>query len=176
MKTFIKKIMKHLWLIQSLPVKNWEKNTAEFYAMFTKIRDLIGNVYRQEIEIVTLRIELFIELFYYFENSEELEYRSIEEAVYSFEKDNTEIFVDDMVDWRVNPKRTFAVDIVMNSDLNDIRYLYMYGEHIGANEIGMAQYLNSLSQSEIDSLAHVYTEGYRKGFVIAGKICQLRIP
>lgn len=51
-----------------------------------KIRDLIGNVYRQEIEIVTLRIELFIELFYYFENSEELEYRSIEEAVYSFEK------------------------------------------------------------------------------------------
>ena len=45
----------------------------------------------------------------------------------------------------------------------------MYGEHIGANEIGMAQYLNSLSQSEIDSLAHVYTEGYRKGFVIAGK-------
>ena len=56
--------MKHLWLIQSLPVKNWEKNT-----------------YRQEIEIVTLRIELFIELFYYFENSEELEYRSIEEAV-----------------------------------------------------------------------------------------------
>lgn len=137
--------------------------------VYKKIRDLIGNVYRQEIEIVTLRIELFIELFYYFENSEELEYRSIEEAVYSFEKDNTEIFVDDMVDWRVNPKRTFAVDIVMNSDLNDIRYLYMYGEHIGANEIGMAQYLNSLSQSEIDSLAHVYTEGYRKGFVIARK-------
>lgn len=137
--------------------------------VYKKIRDLIGNVYRQELEIVTLRIELFIELFYYFENSEELEYRSIEEAVYSFEKDNTEIFVDDMVDWRVNPKRTFAVDIVMNSDLNDIRYLYMYGEHIGANEIGMAQYLNSLSQSEIDSLAHVYTEGYRKGFVIAGK-------
>lgn len=137
--------------------------------VYKKIRDLIGNVYRQEIEIVTLRIELFIELFYYFENSEELEYRSIEEAVYSFEKDNTEIFVDDMVDWRVNPKRTFAVDIVMNSDLNDIRYLYMYGEHIGANEIGMAQYLNSLSQSEIDSLAHVYTEGYRKGFVIVGK-------
>lgn len=137
--------------------------------VYKKIRDLIGNVYRQEIEIVTLRIELFIELFYYFENSEELEYRSIEETVYSFEKDNTEIFVDDMVDWRVNPKRTFAVDIVMNSDLNDIRYLYMYGEHIGANEIGMAQYLNSLSQSEIDSLAHVYTEGYRKGFVIAGK-------
>lgn len=137
--------------------------------VYKKIRDLIGNVYRQELEIVTLRIELFIELFYYFENSEELEYRSIEEAVYSFEKDNTEIFVDDMVDWRVNPKRTFAVDIVMNSDLNDIRYLYMYGEHIGANEIGMAQYLNSLSQSKIDSLAHVYTEGYRKGFVIAGK-------
>ena len=82
-----------------------------------------------------------------------------------------------MVDWRVNPKRTFAVDIVMNSDLNDIRYLYMYGEHIGANEIGMAQYLNSLSQSEIDSFGACFTQkAIEKASLLQGKICQLRIP
>lgn len=57
----------------------------------------------------------------------------------------------------------------MNSDLKDLRYLYQYGEHIGFNEIGMAKFLNSLSQDEIDRLATVYTEGYRMGFVNAGK-------
>lgn len=33
----------------------------------------------------------------------------------------------------------------------------------------MAKYLNSLDQDKIDSLAFVYTEGYRKGFINTGK-------
>ena len=40
---------------------------------------------------------------------------------------------------------------------------------MGYNEIEMAKYLNSLDQDKIDSLAFVYTEGYRKGFINTGK-------
>ena len=58
----------------------------------------------------------------------------------------------------------------MNSDLNDLRYLYKYGEHVGFNELKMAEFLNSLSQEEIDRLAKVYTEGYRIGFITQEKI------
>jgi leucyl aminopeptidase (aminopeptidase T) len=137
--------------------------------LYTQIRGQIRNVYRKKTEPVTLWIELFIELYNYFENPEEIQYKDVEETVYSFEKDNTEIFMDNMVDERVNPDNTFATDIIMNSDLTDLRYLYQYGEHIGNNEIGMAEYLNSLSQKEIDRLAKVYTEGYRIGFINTGK-------
>jgi hypothetical protein len=56
-----------------------------------------------------------------------------------------------MIEDRINPDNKFAVDIVMNSDLNDLRYLYKYGEHVGFNELKMAEFLNSLSQEEIDS-------------------------
>lgn len=137
--------------------------------LYKNIRDLIGNIYREETEIVTLWIELFIEIYNHFEEREELLCDNIREIVYSFEKDNTEIFMEQKVDWAVNPEKRFAVDIVMNSDLSDIRYLYQYGEHVGDNEIQMAEYLNSMEQEKIDLLAHVYTEGYRRGFENAGK-------
>lgn len=137
--------------------------------LYKNIRAVIGNVYRQELEIITLWIELFIEIYNLFEDKEELQYDSLKGIIYSFEKDNIEIFMDNKVDEAVNPDRKFAVDIILNSDLTDIRYLYQYGEHIGDNEIKMAQYLNSLPQEKIDLLAHVYTEGYRRGFENAGK-------
>ena len=53
----------------------------------------------------------------------------------------------------------------MNSDFSDLRYLYLFGECITENELGVAAFLNGLSQEEIDSCARTYTEGYRLGFV-----------
>lgn len=137
--------------------------------LYKKIRDLTGSIYRDEMEIVTLRMELFIEVYNLFEDKEELGYDNLKEILYSFEKDNTEIFMEYSVDYAINPDKRFAVDIVTKSNLSDERYLYQYGEHVGANEIKMAKYLNSLDQEKIDLLAHVYTDGYRRGFENAGK-------
>ena len=124
-------------------------------------------------EIVTLRIELFIEIYNHFEDKEELQYSNIRESVYSFEKDNTEIFMEQKVDEAVNPEKRFAVDIVMNSDLSDIRYLYQYGEHVGDNEIQMAEYLDSLEQEKID--LHMFTQkGIAGALRTQEKICQLK--
>ncbi len=58
---------------------------------------------------------------------------------------------------------TLQSDIIMNSDLSDLRYLYRYGEFVSENETGVAEFLNSLSQEEIDKMASTYTEGYRIG-------------
>lgn len=130
---------------------------------------MIRNIYMGRLEEVVLQMELFTQIYNYFEDLEQLEYDNVYETVYSYEKDNTEIFTDLMIEDRINPDNKFAVDIVMNSDLNDLRYLYKYGEHVGFNELKMAEFLNSLSQEEIDRLAKVYTEGYRIGFINTGK-------
>jgi len=137
--------------------------------IYTKNRGMIRNVYMGRLEEVVLQMELFTQIYNYFEDVEQLEYDNVYETVYSYEKDNTEIFTDLMIEDRINPDNKFAVDIVMNSDLNDLRYLYKYGEHVGSNELKMAEFLNSLSQEEIDRLAKVYTEGYRIGFINTGK-------
>lgn len=137
--------------------------------IYTKNRGMIRNVYMGRLEEVVLQMELFTQIYNYFEDVEQLEYDNVYETVYSYEKDNTEIFTDLMIEDRINPDNKFAVDIVMNSDLNDLRYLYKYGEHVGFNELKMAEFLNGLSQEEIDRLAKVYTEGYRIGFINTGK-------
>ena len=137
--------------------------------IYTKNRGMIRNVYMGRLEEVVLQMELFTQIYNYFEDVEQLEYDNVYETVYSYEKDNTEIFTDLMIEDRINPDNKFAVDIVMNSDLNDLRYLYKYGEHVGFNELKMAEFPNSLSQEEIDRLAKVYTEGYRIGFINTGK-------
>ena len=137
--------------------------------IYTKNRGMSRNVYMGRLEEVVLQMELFTQIYNYFEDVEQLEYDNVYETVYSYEKDNTEIFTDLMIEDRINPDNKFAVDIVMNSDLNDLRYLYKYGEHVGFNELKMAEFLNSLSQEEIDRLAKVYTEGYRIGFINTGK-------
>ena len=137
--------------------------------IYTKNRGMIRNVYMGRLEEVVLQMELFTQIYNYFEDVEQLEYDNVYETVYSYEKDNTEIFTDLMIEDRIDPDNKFAVDIVMNSDLNDLRYLYKYGEHVGFNELKMAEFLNSLSQEEIDRLAKVYTEGYRIGFINTGK-------
>lgn len=137
--------------------------------LYTKIRAVIGNLYRGQLEAATLWFELFIEIYNYFENMDEIIFENVKETMYSFIKDNTEIFTEISVDAMLNPENSFAVDIVTKSDLEDLRYLYRYGEYIGSNEIEMAIYLNSLEQNKIDRLAKVYTEGYRNGFINTGK-------
>ena len=60
---------------------------------------------------------------------------------------------------------TFAAGIIMDSDLDDIRYLYQFGEYISENELQTARHLMKLDDAVIKRMADVYTEGYRIGFV-----------
>ena len=137
--------------------------------VFTANRNMISNAFQGKLEEITLRMELFIEIYNQFEDRENLTKKSIHDMIYSFEKDNSEIFMTNRIDEIINPEKDFAVKIVMESDLEDLRYLYKYGESISENEIETAKFLNTLSQEKIDKIASVYTEGYRLGFINTGK-------
>ena len=137
--------------------------------VFTANRNMISNAFQGKLEEITLRMELFIEIYNQFEDRENLTKKSIHDMICSFEKDNSEIFMTNRIDEIINPENDFAVKIVMESDLEDLRYLYKYGESISENEIETAKFLNTLSQEKIDKIASVYTEGYRLGFINTGK-------
>ena len=137
--------------------------------VFTANRNMISNAFQGKLEEITLRMELLIEIYNQFEDRENLTKKSIHDMIYSFEKDNSEIFMTNRIDEIINPENDFAVKIVMESDLEDLRYLYKYGESISENEIETAKFLNTLSQEKIDKIASVYTEGYRLGFINTGK-------
>jgi leucyl aminopeptidase (aminopeptidase T) len=111
---------------------------------------------------------LFIEIYNCFESEEVPSYKELKEIIYWYASDYSDVFVADRIEEQLSPNCSFATDIVMNSDLSDLRYLYQYGEYISENEWKTAEHLNSLPQETIDKMAEVYTEGYRIGFENAG--------
>ena len=142
--------------------------------LYTEIRGLIRYAYEDRLFDMTINMELFIEIYNLFENeqmdgNEELLVNNIKEAIYYFVSDYADRTIEYRVRENVDPSLDRIFDIVMNSDLNDLRYLFMYGEYISDNEIEVAKFLNNLSEEEIELMAKTYTDGYRDGFIMAGK-------
>ena len=79
------------------------------------------------------------------------------------------VFVADRIREQIDPDESFAAGIIMDSDLDDIRYLYQFGEYISENELQTTRHLMKLDDAVIKRMADVYTEGYRIGFVNTGK-------
>ena len=138
-------------------------------ALYAECRKRITDVYAAKKMNVTITAELFVEIYNYFEDKEGIDKTAIEQAIYWYFHDYSEIFIGDSVRELVDSEEDFLYQIVMNSDLNDLRYLYQYGQHIGKNETGIAAFLNGMSDEEIQAMADTYTEGYRIGFAATGK-------
>lgn len=144
-----------------------------------ELRSFPAFVYEQDLESITIRMELFLELYHAFCYAAREEQglpaaRDLRETIYWFASDYSETMLEkrahELFDWN----RDFAQRIIMDSDLSDVRYLYWYGEYVTENQVRMAEYLNRRSEAEIARMADTYTEGFRKGFALAGKPLHLK--
>jgi leucyl aminopeptidase (aminopeptidase T) len=142
--------------------------------LYSEIRAMIPYAFEKKLEDMVIRMELFVEIYSDFEyayaetkqspNSDELK-----ETLYWFVSDYSETAVADRVKTQVDAEDNFAVKIIMDNDINDIRYLYKYGEYVSPEVEKMAEYLNGLNEERIQMIADTYTEGYRIGFIKGNK-------
>ncbi len=137
--------------------------------LYTELRGLIGYLFEGRLQEAVVHLELFIEIYNAFEQQSVPSYKEIQQILYWFVSDYSDVFVTERIRESVDPARNFAVNIIMNSDLTDMTYLYRYGEYVTDNELQTAAFLNSLSEEEIQAMADTYTEGYRIGFAHGGK-------
>ncbi len=133
--------------------------------LMTELRSIIIYAYECRLYEITIFLELLIEVYNYFEAEDDYTYKDVKRAIYDFMSDYCEVLVENRVRELVDPELSFATDIIMDSDLTDLRYLYQYGEYITENELKTAQFLNSLPEEELQAMAETYTEGYRLGFI-----------
>lgn len=136
--------------------------------MVAELRACIPYAYEQRKFEITIIFELLNEIYNIFSEKDVDVYREVKSAIYYSVSDYSDIIQEIRLCEQFDRDFSFATDIIMNEDLNDLRYLYKYGEYVSDCEIEMAKHLNSLSQDEIDSMARTYTEGYKQGFVAAG--------
>lgn len=138
-------------------------------ALYAEIRAAIVYVYEKKTEYLDILFELFIEVYNQFEEEEMPEPHVLKEILYWYASDYCDVFVADRIHEQVDATQSFARDLILGSDLADLRYLYRFGEYISDSELITAKYLLSLDETTIQKMADVYTEGYRIGFVNTGK-------
>ncbi len=136
--------------------------------LYTELLSLHRYARESRCSELTIHMELLIEIYNLYEDPDAFDIREVQKAIYYFYYDYCDVLVPDRTQEMYDPRLDRYVQLVEQADLSDLRYLYGYGEAVSANEIRTAQYMNQLSQEEIDRLAFVYTDGYREGFEIAG--------
>lgn len=135
--------------------------------LYTELRGDIVYAVEQRLFDMTIHAELFIQILCLFEEGIPEE-KEVREILYYFVSDYADRTIDYRVREMLDPKLCFAVDIIRNSDLEDLRYLFRYGEYITENEIRLADFLNRMPEKEIEAMAYTYTHGYEAGFKAAG--------
>lgn len=138
-------------------------------ALSVEIRNLCGHIFENRLWDITVTMELFLEFVYAFESLEKTEDKYLLKILYSHFYDYCPEITKRRISDIVTPCSGRVYDTVMNADLCDLRYLYMYGEYISDEQIRTAEFINSLSEDDVKSIASVYTEGYRQGFIAARK-------
>lgn len=150
-----------------------EDTGRELCFLYAELRSLIGCVYEDRLEDVVIRMELFLEVYgaFVYATSEGVEMPSggdIRQMIYWFASDYADLAAEQRVRETLCPEECFAVKQIMESPLDDVRYLYGYGEYISENELETAGFLAKLPQETIAAMADTFTEGYRRGFEVTG--------
>lgn len=150
--------------------------------LYAELRCMIPCAFEKRLEDMLIRMELFVEVYGMFAHAlsdalaEDMPYEAqipeaweLRDTLYWFVSDYSETAAKWRIEEQVNPARDFVAGIVMDSDLNDVRYLYRYGEFITPEARRLSQYMAGLSDERVKLIADTYTEGYRIGFVKGNK-------
>lgn len=137
--------------------------------LYAECRALIAYAFEGRLADMTILLELFVEIYTCFCDSSGTDGEEIRRILYWHFHDYSEIIVTQSVRESVDPQLDFFTDIVRYADLDDLTYLYRYGEYISENERRTARYLAGLPQEQIQAMADTFTEGYRIGFEVTNK-------
>ena len=141
--------------------------------LYAEIRGEIVCAYEGRLSMIAALNETFLEVYGLFAMAEREgaipQEKEVKDILYWFVSD----YCDQTVTYRIreclDPSLSFAKDIIMGSDLSDLRYLYRFGEYISQTELKTAEFLSRLPQETIDQMADTYVEGFRKGFEVTGR-------
>ncbi len=144
-----------------------------FSFLYTELRSLVVYAHEKRMDMMVIRMELFLEVYSAFLTAKQEEgipaYEEVRQILYWFVSDYAKEAAEEKISSLVNPDKDFAVKLVMDYKLEDIRYLYYYGEYVTENEVATARHLLAQAPETLRLMADTYTEGYRKGFETTGK-------
>ena len=91
-------------------------------------------------------------------------------AVYrEFKMKTLRLQVSEFMGDRYNISNNFVRDIIENSNLNELNYIYMYGKRISEYEICVAKFFQSYDKEKIKTTASLIVNAFFQGFIVENK-------
>lgn len=131
--------------------------------LYTEMCTGIVYAFEKRLSFLVPLLELYIQVYNILEDNPSAA-TEIHDAIYYYFFDYADIMAAARIRSLLDPGMSFATDIIMQKDLSEPSYLYLFGEYISENELKTSEYLSTLPESSIKDMASTFTEGYRKGF------------
>ena len=131
--------------------------------LYTEMRTGIVYAFEKRLSFLVPLLELYIQVYNILEDNPSAD-TEIHDAIYYYFFDYADIMAAARIRSLLDPGISFATDIIMQKNLSEPSYLYLFGEYISENELKTSEYLSTLPESSIKDMASTFTEGYRKGF------------
>ena len=136
--------------------------------LYTRISNLAPTMITGISHMLVIYAELFVQIYNRFEEKD-IDGAELKKIVSEFYHDYVEYFVEIATRNMLDPKCDYYTEMVDTVDLNDLRYLYFYGQNITENEIETAKFFQGMDDKEIQAMADTYTEGFHIGYQKLGK-------
>jgi hypothetical protein len=134
--------------------------------LYTELRATIVFAYEQQVALHTIYLELFLQIYGLVKWEDSFTPKDIKRVIGEFMHDYCDLLMKHRTLETANPAYSFARDIIMESNLKDLSYLYSYGDFISDNELKTAQFINSLPKEQIEAMADTFTTGFKRGFEV----------
>ncbi len=150
---------------------NLDQEFGALYAFYyTSILNLKKVVFTKKLYIVSKKVRNLIKVIEAWEKGND-DFRDL----------MTEVAKDQSVEEQVtslklsyDPDLDLNYEIVVNSDLNNLAYLYKYGVNVSDNELKIAEFLQNYDEKKIDELSNSIMKSYIRGIVNANKSMDVR--
>ena len=147
-----------------------QKTGSYLCLYYVNFRNAVTAAYEGKLQPIIWQAELFLQLYGILsEEGSGISERSLKETFYYHIHDYDEERMEESMEQMLLPeKSSYLMQLIMDRDHKCLDYLYEYGEYITETEEKTASFLVSLGEEKLAEIASTYTEGYRKGFEIAG--------
>lgn len=125
-------------------------------------RGYIEYAFSHNLKMMHFYNEYFLSIYNYVSDMREINALKIKELLKDLALNSSELLEEENLNRCLIKTDNYKKDIIENSDLEDIRYLFKYGSYISENEIKTAQFLNKYK--DIDLIATTVVNAYIQGF------------
>lgn len=178
---------RNLFLYEDVSVDNYKNSyvNPEFAAkefgesgkylcvLLAEIRGMIPFIFEGSLDEIVIRLEFFLEIYGMvkcaIESGEEVSIQDLHDSFYYYVFDYTEDESVRKIGEQLKYTEDYATRIIRNSDWNDIRNLYAFGEYVSKTEEETFEAISKLDEETVKLMSFTYTDGFKRGFDVSGK-------